>query len=186
MCPTPLGRVHTRVATLVLPAIFATILSLLTGKPDWIVLIGVYLLMGVALDTALYSWLLRYQPPWMSFVLAFGEFWLLYVLANVLKLDLSFMEAVILYWVSWLLAVFTKIVILPIASLTYLESAFEFRRAQWSIPPAQASFPVLASAADADRGAGPVVRSASGVHATPLERLPSPSALHQVPRAEPG
>jgi hypothetical protein len=181
MCPTPLGRVHTRVSTLTLPALFATILSVVTGKPDWIVLIGVYLLMGVALDTGVYSWLLRYQPPWMTFVLAFGEFWLLYVLANILKLDLSFLEALMLYWVSWLLAVATKIAILPIISLTYLESAFEFRRNEWSIPPSQAPLPLLASVAEAERGPGPVVKAASGVHAVPLERLPSPSALHRVP-----
>lgn len=185
MCPTPLGRVHTRVATLTLPAVFGTILSFATGKPDWIVLIGVFLLLGVALDTGLYAWLLRYQPPWMTFVLAVGEFWLLYVLANILKLDLSFLGALILYWVSWLLAVGTKIVILPIVSLTYLESSFEFRRVQWSIPPSQAPLPVLASTAEAEKGPGTLVKAASRVHAAPLQRLPSPSVVHEVPNPTP-
>jgi hypothetical protein len=43
--------------------------------------------------------------------------------------------------------------------------------------------PVLASATEAQAGAGPLLREASGVHAKPLANLPSPSGLHQVPRA---
>ncbi len=181
MCPTPVGRVHTRVATIVLPALLGLILSLVTGRPDWIVLIGVFLLLGVALDTCLYSWLLKYQPPWMTFVLALGEFGLLYVLANVLELDLSPIQAIALYWASWVLAAISRVVVLPIVSLTYLESAGEFRRIQWSVPPAQASLPVLASSREARAGPGPVVQAASGVHASPLEPLPSPSTVHAVP-----
>jgi len=181
MCPTPVGRIHTRVASLVLPALLGVVLSLVTGREDWIVLIGIYLLLGVALDAGLYSWLLRYQPPWMTFVLALGELGLLYVLARVLKLNLSSAEAIVFYWVSWLLAVFTKVVLLPIFSLTYLESSLEFRRIDWSIPPAQAPLPVLAAGENGADGPGPLIRSASGAHAVPLERLPSPSGVHSVP-----
>jgi hypothetical protein len=181
MCPTPLGRVHTRVATLTLPALLGVVLWIVTGKPDWLVLIGVYLLLGVALDTSAYSWLLRYQPPWMTFVLALGEFGLLYVLAQVLELNLTPLEAIVFYWVSWLLAIITKIVVLPLLSLTYLESSFEFRRVQWSIPPEQVSLPVLASPAEAKAGPGPLVRQASGAHALPIVKLPSPSGVHSVP-----
>lgn len=182
MCPTPLGRVHTRVATIVLPALLGLILSLVTGRADWIVLIGVYLLLGVTLDTTVYPLLLKYQPPWMTFVLALGEFGLLYVLANVLKLDLSPLEAIGLYWASWILAITTKIVLLPIISLTYLESAGEFRQAAWSSPPAQTPVPVIASIADAH--AGPVITGASVAHAIPLEPLPSPSEVHRIPDME--
>ena len=53
MCPTPIGRVHTRVATILLgPALLGLICPLVTGHLDWIVLVGVYLLLGVVLDTA--------------------------------------------------------------------------------------------------------------------------------------
>ena len=184
MCPTPLGRIHTRVATIFGPALLGLILSLITGRPDWIVLIGVYLLMGVALDTCVYSWLLRYQPPWMTFVLALGEFGLLYVLANVLQLDLSPLEAIALYWASWILAATSKIVLLPILSLTYIESSFEFRRPAWSLPPQQVAYPVVAASSDAEPG--PLVERASGELAVPLEPLPSPSGVHQVPGAAAG
>jgi hypothetical protein len=188
VCPTPIGRVHTRVATIVLPALLALILSLLTGQPDWIVVIGIYLLMGVTLDTLVYSWLFKYQAPWMTFVLALAEWGLLLVLVGLLndasdgKLpNLTVLEASVFYWVSWLLAIWTKIALLPIYSLTYLESAGEFRRVEWSIPPQQVAVPVLASGAEAAAGPGPVVRAASGVHARPLEALPSPSGVHRLP-----
>ena len=118
MCPTPIGRIHTRVAILVLPAVLGTILSITTGRADWIVLIGVYLLLGVALDAGIYSWVIRYQPPWMTFVLALFEFGLLYTLAHILDLKLTNFEAVWFYWVSWTLAISSKIVLLPLFSLT--------------------------------------------------------------------
>ena len=186
MCPTPTGRVHTRVAIITLPALLGLILSLITGEPDWIVIIGIYLVMGILLDTLLYSWALPYQPPWMTFVLALVEWGFLLVLVGLLndassnKLpNLTIVEASIFYWVSWILAIWTKLT-LPIFALTYLESAGEFRRIQWSIPASQVALPVLASSEEAKRGPGPVVREASGAHARPLEPLPSPSGVHRT------
>lgn len=186
MCPTPTGRVHTRVSTILMgPAVLGLIITLISGHLDWIVLIGVYLLLGVFLDTAVYSWLLKYQPPWMTGALALGEYGLLLAVTQLLEgfPNISIIEATIFYWVSYLLAVSAKIAVLPILSLTYLESAGEFRRTEWSVPASQASLPVLASAAEARRGPGELVRAASGVHAKPLESLPAPSGVHQVPTA---
>ena len=71
--------------------------------------------------------------------------------------------------------------LLPIFSLTYLESAGEFRRVQWSLPPQQVPVPLLASPEEARRGPGPLVREASGVHARPLDPLPAPSGVIMVP-----
>jgi hypothetical protein len=173
--------VHTRVASLTLPALLGVILSLISGREDWIVLIGVLLLLGVSLDAGLYSWLISYQPPWMTFVLALGEFGLLYVLAQLLKLDLTPLEAIVFYWVSWVLAAMTKIVVLPILSLTYLESATEFRRTQWSIPASQAPLPASGAVAQGDLAPGPVLKEASGVHAIPQERRPALSGAHAIP-----
>ena len=181
MCPTPTGRIHTRVATIAGPALLGVFASLVTGNAAWVVLVGVYLLEGVALDAAVYSWLLRYQPPWMTFVLALFELGILLVLASVLELGLSILGAIVFYSACWLLAIVTKIVLLPILSLTYLESSFEFRRTAWSIPPAQAVVPVVASAAEANAGPGAVIEQASGVHRKPLEALPSPSGVHARP-----
>ena len=114
MCPTPLGRLQTRTAILFLPALLGLILSLLTGNEGFIVLIGVYLLMGVTLDVLFYPRVVSWQPPWLTFVLGVGEFVLLYVLAQVLEVGLQPIDAVWFYWVSWMLAVATRIVLLPI------------------------------------------------------------------------
>src|SRR5918992_2106980 len=122
MCPTPTGRIHTRVATFGLPVVVAGIVSLITGEIEWMVLVGIFLLIGITLDTALYSWLLRYQPPWMTFVLAVGELGILIAIAQLVELGISIPEGIIFYIVVWTLAIWTKVVILPIASLTYLES----------------------------------------------------------------
>lgn len=181
MCPTPIGRVHTRVASILLPALLGTIVSLIDGRPDWIVLVGVLLLLGTALDSALYSSIIRWQPPWMTGVLALFELGLLLVLADVLKLNLTIPEAVVFYIACWLLVVFTRIVLLPTLSLTYIESAGEFRRIEWSIPPSAETLPILAAADKAALEPGQLLREASGAHPAPLEPLPGLSATIEVP-----
>jgi hypothetical protein len=188
MCPTPTGRIHTRTAIIIGPAILGLIMSLITGHWDWLALVGVYFLLGVFLDTAVYSWLLPWQPPFMGAILALSEFGLLLVLTGILNdqaggglANIAVWEAAIFYWACWILASLTKIVILPIASLTYIESAGEFRTSEWSVPAPLEALPILASSAEAKAGPGPVVREASGLHARPLEPLPSPSGVHRVP-----
>jgi hypothetical protein len=190
MCPTPTGRIHTRTAAIFLPLLLGLVVSLVSGHFDWLALIGLYYVMGVFLDLAVYSWLFRFQPPWMTFVIAVSELGFLLVLSHALAeqagvggLDhISVPEAIVFYWAAWILAIpVTKVMLLPLISLTYLESAGELRRIEWSIPESQVALPVLASAADAARGPGPIVREASGVHAKPLPQLPSPSGVHRVP-----
>ena len=85
MCPTPIGRIQTRTAILIGPAIIGLVMSLVTGHWDWLVLVGVYYLLGVFLDAAVYSWLLPWQPPFVGLILALAEFGLLLVLAGVLN-----------------------------------------------------------------------------------------------------
>ena len=184
MCPTPIGRVHTRVTTILLgPAVLGLIITLITGHLDWIVLVGVYLLMGTVLDTVVYPVVLKYQPPWMTFVLGIAEYGLLLAITQLLEgfPNISVLEATIFYWACWALATMLKVVVLPIISLTYIESAGEFRRTEWSLPPEQIALPVLASGADARRP-GRLVTEASGVHARPLQPLPAPSGVRAVPK----
>src|SRR3954451_23772030 len=136
-------------------------------------------MLGIFLATAIYPWLLSWQAPWMGGVLALAGFRLPRVLANIPNdktgglHNISIGEAVWYFWLLWIVAAITKIVILPIVSLTYVESAAEFRRAAWSVPPPLEPLPVLASSEEAKAGPGPVIREASGVHAKPLEPLPS-------------
>ena len=183
MCPTPLGRMQTRTAILFLPALLGLILSLATGNEGYIVLIGVYLLMGVALDVGFYPHVIKWQPPWLTFVLAVGEFVLLYILGQVLEVGLAPLTAVWFYWVSWTLAVWTRIVVLPIISLSWIENGGEFRATGWSTPAEAEPLPLLASL-PAHGPISPLAREFSSVNQIPdeIRNLPSPSGVHRRPQ----
>jgi hypothetical protein len=182
MCPTILGRIQTRTAILVGPAILGAILSIATGKPGFIVLIGVYLLMGVALDTGFYPFVIRWQPPWLTFVLALGEFVLLYVLSQVLEIGLSPVEAIVFYWVSWALAIATKIVLLPILSLSWIENGGEFRATGWTVLSQRAPVSAVATAAvPAAPSALAREFAAEGDVPRDVRNAPSPSTVDAIP-----
>jgi hypothetical protein len=196
MCPTVLGRVQTRVVILIGPAILATILSLVTQNEGWIVTIGIYLLMGVALDTIVYPYLIKWQPPWLTFVLAIGEFVLLFILVKTLKpgqapygdpndfLGWDDWRPISLYWASWLIAIWTKIVVLPLISLSWIENGGEFRRVGWSVAPDYQPLPVLA-AIDERPSEGKLTREFSSTHAVPSQLARPLTSVHQAVPKEP-
>ncbi len=184
MCPTMLGRIETRTAILLPGAILAAVVSLVAQDEGYIVLIGVYLLMGVVLDLAFYPYVVRWQPPWLTFVLGVGEFAILFVLGQALAVGLSNVDAVWLYWATWALAVSTKIVILPLLSLGWIENGGEFRSTGWSTPPELVPTPVsVIGPADAGAGPPPLAIEFSSVGEVPEEvrNLPPPSAVRRIP-----
>ena len=189
MCPTVLGRIETRVATLVGPAILAAILSAATKDEGWIVTIGIYLLMGVALDVCVYQYVIRWQPPWLTGVLAVSEFVLLFILLKVLDPGQpgfgdpdalpgsADWHPVALYWASWGLAIATKIAVLPLISLSWIENGGEFRRSGWTVPPEQEPLPVVAGPRPDPHETAIAREFATAFpNPTPLERKPGPAA----------
>ena len=189
MCPTVLGRVQTRWSILIIPAIIAAIVSIATKNEGWIVLIGLYFLIGVALDTAFYPFVIRWQPPWLTFVLAVGEFVLVYLAAHYLKVGLTNAEAVIEYWVVWCIAISTKIVLLPLLSLSWIENAGEFRSTDWSVAPDYQPLPVTVFAPQSDASGAPALarKFSAAVIEIPeeLRRAPSLSGVHEMPTGPP-
>lgn len=186
MCPTVLGRVQTRVAILTGPFLLGALLSLISGNEGYVVLVGVYLLLGVALDTGFYPFVLKWQPPWLTFVLAVGEFVLLYVLAQVLEVGLTPPAAIVWFWVAWSLAIATKIVVLPLLSLSWIENGGEFRATGWSVPPESEPLPLIPPlAAQAGGDPSPLAREFSAIREVPreLRDLPSPLGVRRVPEA---
>ena len=182
MCPSVLGRVETRTAILVGPAILGLILYLLLDNEGYLVLIGIYYLVGVALDTTIYPRIIKWQPPWLTFVLGAGEFVIVYSLGKILEVPLESFDAIWFYWVAWTMAVWTRIVILPIVSLTWIESGGEFRRTGWSHPAENEPVPVVANLEGAP-GEGGLLREFSSVHQVPqeLRNVPAPYGVHRVP-----
>ncbi len=184
MCPTAFGRVQTRVATLVLPALLATALSISYRDEAWIVTIGLYLVMGVALDVLVYQWVIRWQPPWLTGALALAEFVLLFIILKTLDPGhpgfgepdalpgVSDWHPVLLFWVSWCLAIATKIVVLPLVSLSWIENGGEFRYTDWTVQPRHEPVPVIA-VAPPDPQASPVVREFANPEQG--ERKPAPA-----------
>jgi hypothetical protein len=192
MCPTVLGRIETRTATLVLPAIIAALISLMTSNAGWIVTIGIYLLMGVALDIAFYPRAIKWQPPWLTFVIAIGEFVLLYILLKVLQPgDVGFGDPhavvgsadigpIALYWWSWALAVSTRIVVFPILSLSWIEDGGEFRATGWSIP-VQLEPTTVNAMLPHTAIPGKLAREFSTLHKIPTDPKHALTSVHQRP-----
>lgn len=195
MCPTLLGRIQTRVATLIGPAILATVLSLLFRNEGYMVTIGIFLLMGIALDVTFYPYVIKWQPPWLTFALAVGEFLILFVLLKVLQpgapgfgdpdaiVGIDDLGPIALYWGSWMVAVATRIVVFPLLSLSWIENGGEFRVTGWSIPPEAEPLPLLAAVAP-DQAENRLVRQLSTVHEIIPERKPPLSGVHRLPEVQ--
>ena len=78
------------------------------------------------------------------------------------------------------MAIWTKIVILPLVSLSWIENGGEFRRVGWSVAPDYQPLPVLA-AIDERPSDGTLAREFSATHAVPDLKIARPlTSVHQA------
>jgi hypothetical protein len=83
----------------------------------------------------------------------------------------------VLFWVAWWIAIWTKVVILPIVSLGWVENGGEFRRTSWTTNPDAELVPLIAEInPEAPRQA--LVQDVSGVHQQPPRPAPPLSGVH--------
>jgi hypothetical protein len=84
------------------------------------------------------------------------------------------------------MAIATRIVVLPLFSLSWIENGGEFRRVGWSVAPDYQPLPMLAAIDDRVQE-GKLAREFSSVHTVPNLQIARPlTALHQaVPGAAP-
>ena len=79
-----------------------------------------------------------------------------------------------------MIAIATKIVILPLRSLSFIENGGEFRKVGWSVAPEYQQLPIL-SAIDERPAEGKLAREFSSAHAVPDLQLARPlTSLHRI------
>ena len=86
----------------------------------------------------------------------------------------------------WWIAIWTKVVILPLVSLSWIENAGEFRSTDWSVAPEYIPLPITAFTPAQQTGGPPALARAfsAAVIEIPeeLRRAPSPSGVFQIPQ----
>lgn len=130
MCFTPLGRLHTRCASLLGPAMLAAAFAVVSDKPDYWTLLALMLVCGIGLDLAVYSWLIGYQPRWLTLSLAAIEFFVIKWVMEwpyPFEIRLHTRQALIFYALAWGLVWLTLYVVLPRIAPRWIEDGGEFR-----------------------------------------------------------
>ena len=162
------GRIETRLAAAVLPVVVATVLSPLLHKWWPLELVGLMLVIGLALDVALYHRLLPYQPGWTAVPLGLLELSLVMVAANALELNAPLRPALAFFAGSWLVLQLLAHAGLPLARLSWPEDGGELGRPGLALS-ATAPLAALVILGTAWAVEPPTVRLPGGVHQGPLE-----------------
>lgn len=160
------GRVETRLAASLLPALVAAVLALVLAAWWPLALAGAMAATGIALDLALHR-LLPYQPGWLGLPLGVLELGLVMLAVTRLGVGAPLLPALAFYAASWLL---TQILVhagLPLLRLSYGDDGGELGRAGPGLA-ALAALVVAAALGVAWAARPPTIHLAAGTHDGPL------------------
>ncbi len=129
MSYTLLGRLQTRLAAALLPLAAAAALSIVLHRWWPVELAALMLAVGLALDSAVYHPLLRYQPGWAALPLGVLEAAAVAGLALALDLGAPLDAAMAIFWLAWLWAQILGHAGFPLLELSYAEDGGELLRA---------------------------------------------------------
>src|SRR5947209_11622147 len=130
MCFTFLGRVETRLMSLVGPLGLAGVFALLSGSVEYWQLFGAMAAVGLALDMGIYIWWIGYQPRWLTLLLGALEFVAIrqaMVWYPQLSVGLSLAEMLIFYVMAWAASWITTQAVLPSVWPRWAEDGGEIR-----------------------------------------------------------
>lgn len=133
MCFTLTGRWQTRFVTLIGPLMLTWLFAVCTDKPDYWLLFGLMLTIGLVLDLGVYGWLIGYQPRWLTLLLAALEFLILKAVVEwpyPLEIRLRTRQGLEFYALAWLLIWLTLHVVIPRLWPRWAEDGGEFRLAR--------------------------------------------------------
>jgi hypothetical protein len=161
------GRLESRLAALLLPALVAAVASPLLHKWWPLELVGLMAAIGIALDVLLYHRLLPYQPGWAALPMGLLELGLTMAAARALELEPWLWGALALFATGWVAQQLLSHAALPLWRLTWAEDGGELGRPGLMLA-AAAPAALLLVLGTAWAVEPPTVRLAAGVHDGPL------------------
>jgi hypothetical protein len=161
------GRLETRLAGALLPALVAAVLSPVLHVWWPLQLVGLMTAIGVLLDATAYHRLLPYQPGWLALPLGLLELALTMLAAVVLDLGAPLGPALLLFAGSWLVTQVLGHAVLPLLRVSWPEDGGELGRPGRALavaaPVALAGVLGIAWAVEP-----PTIHLPAGVHEGPL------------------
>jgi len=161
------GRLETRLAAVLLPFVFACVLSAALGEWWPLQLAGVMIAVGLVLDVTLLHRLLPYQPGWVAVPLGLLELGATMALVYRLDIEAPLWSALGFFAASWFLAQVLGHAGFPLLRLSYGDDGGELGRGGRALSLA-APVAVLAVLGVAWVAQPPTVHLAAGTHAGPL------------------
>lgn len=132
------GRIQTRLISLLGPLLLTFILSVYTEDRDYWFLFVLMIVVGLALDVGVYGWIFGYQPRWLTILLGVAEFLVLKWIVEwpyPFEIRLHTKQALLFYVAAWMLSWITVQALLPGVWPRWAEDGGELRFRSLYSPP---------------------------------------------------